>query len=279
MWESNHGGATVLILSLSAFTLHCAPLTPPATSDLFENKTKSQEPLSNRDLEKVSKKRGKVWGLNNESSSRFAPKTFLIFPAVPPKTFPVTLAHTEEPLNGDETDGNLVAKELVPVTDLQETIQRIQTPVAAFADHSPVVANVVASLNQTINKIELNQLSTEGVRKIFSEIISAVSKLLPEDLSSNSGPAMTAAEVEDNEKHEEQKELENENEVEIDLADGLSIFAGWPNICKLLWFATLSITITEKGKLLQQIFVTVLILNLFIIFRGIASKSLLSNSL
>ena len=274
MWESNHGGATVLILTLSAFTLHCAPLTPPATSDLFENKIFSREPLSHRDLEKVSKKQGKVWGLNNESSSRFAPKTFLIFPAVPPKTFPVTLAHTEEPLRGDETDGNLVAKELVPVTDLQETIQRIQTPVAAYADHSPVVANVVASLNQTINKIELNQLSTEGVRKIFSEIISAVSKLLPEDLSSNSGPAMTAADVGDNEKHEKQKELENENEVEIDLADGLSIFAGWPNICKLLWFATLSITITEKGKLLQQIFVTVLILDLFIIFRGITSNSL-----
>ena len=158
------------------------------------------------------------------------------------------MADTKAPV----ADSNLVA-----VSDnlQEERIEQLEE-----VDHYPVVANVVDSLNQTINKIELNQLSTEGVRKIFGEIISAVSKLVPEDLSSTSGgPAIAVVGVgseavqhekngfkfdkyevkEDDNEKEVQMEMdlaENENEVEIDLADGLSIFAGWPNICKLLWF-------------------------------------------
>ena len=97
------------------------------------------------------------------------------------------------------------------------------------------------------------------MRKIFSEIISAVSKLVPEndgvgqlgwnglalerheikvDLSKHANGKQV---VEHHREHEEEVddkeevEIDEEEEVEIDLADGLSIFAGWPNICKLLW--------------------------------------------
>ena len=97
------------------------------------------------------------------------------------------------------------------------------------------------------------------MRKIFSEIISAVSKLVPEndgvgqlggnglalerheikvDLSKHANGKQV---VEHHHEHEEEVddkeevEIDEEEEVEIDLADGLSIFAGWPNICKLLW--------------------------------------------
>ena len=249
MGERNHrGGTFLLVLLLSTFILDCAP-APAATSyHLSENKVYFREPLS----------------------IRFPPKTFSIFPAVPQKTIPSAVADIKEPV----ADGKLVAGDQlpvpvgegqeVPVGGLQEDIIVGGKPEEGVeqledVDHSsPVVANVVESLNQTINKIELNQLSTEGVRKIFSEIISAVSKLVPEDLSSTSGgPAIAAAEVGSDavqnenggfefEKHEVKKDehkkeveldlVENEKEVEIDLADGLSIFAGWPNICKLLWY-------------------------------------------
>ena len=89
------------------------------------------------------------------------------------------------------------------------------------------------------------------MRKIFSEIISAVSKLVPENdgvgqLGGN-GLALERHEIKvDLSKHangkqvvehhhEHEEEVDEKEEVEVDLADGLSIFAGWPNICKLLW--------------------------------------------
>ena len=210
-------------LVLFTFLLHCAPLTPaPAASS---HQVFFLQPLS----------------------KRFGPKTFSVFPAVPPKTFPATVADTKKPV----ADGKLV-----PVGGFQLEEERLEQ--LEDVDHSPVVASVVESLNQTINKIEVNQLSREGVRKIFRQIISAVSKLLPEDLNSTSGgPAITAAEVgsdavqheknglefdkhemkeDEHEKEVEMDLAENEKEVEIDLADGLSIFSGWPNICNLLWF-------------------------------------------
>ena len=212
-------------LALSTFLLDCAPLTPAPPPAAASHQISFLQPLS----------------------TKIAPKTFSIFPAVPPKTFPATVADTKAPL----ADSSLMAVVTVGGNLQEERIEQLED-----VDHSPVVANVVDSLNQTINKIELNQLSTEGVRKIFSEIISAVSKLVPEDLSSTSGaPAVAVVgvgseavqhekngfEFDEHEMKEDEKEgemdlAENEKEVEIDLADGLSIFAGWPNICKLLWF-------------------------------------------
>ena len=251
MGGSNYRGATILVFTLLTFLLDCAPLThppAPATNDHSENKVFFREPLASGDFKE-----------DIVGTSSFVPKTFSIFPAVPLQAFSLHEAYMKEHWDGDEAD----------YVDQSHVVANVNhSPVVvANVDHSSVVANVIESLNQTINKIELNQLSTQGVKKIFSEIISAVAKLVPEldqipkfvpkDLSSG-GPAM---EVENDnvqlglelEKHgheEVEKKVvdeveidlsehnEHENEVEPDLADGLSIFAGWPNICKLLWYSS-----------------------------------------
>ena len=111
------------------------------------------------------------------------------------------------------------------------------------------LADIVHSLNQTISNIEPSQLPTEEARKIFSLITLALAKLDPDEEKNNQHEEKVVNKVKERE-HEEKmekveaievnkvKEEEHEEKVgkvEANLADGLSIFAGWPNFCKILW--------------------------------------------
>ena len=115
--------------------------------------------------------------------------------------------------------------------------------------HALNLADIIQSLNQTINNIEASQLPTEEARKIFSLITLALAKLDPDEEKNNQHEEKVVNKVKERE-HEEKmekveaievnkvKEEEHEEKVgkvEADLADGLSIFAGWPNFCKILW--------------------------------------------
>ena len=108
------------------------------------------------------------------------------------------------------------------------------------------LADIVQSLNQTMSNIEASQLPTEEARKIFGLITLALAKLDPDEEKNNQHEEKVVNKVKERE-HEEKmekveaievnkvKEEEHEEKVEANLADGLSIFAGWPNFCKILW--------------------------------------------
>ena len=115
--------------------------------------------------------------------------------------------------------------------------------------HALNLADIVQSLNQTMSNIEASQLPTEEARKIFSLITLALAKLDPDEEKNNQHEEKVVNKVKERE-HEEKmekveaievnkvKEEEHEEKVgkvEANLADGLSIFAGWPNFCKILW--------------------------------------------
>ena len=115
--------------------------------------------------------------------------------------------------------------------------------------HALNLADIVQSLNQTISNIEASQLPTEEARKIFSLITLSLAKLDPDEEKNNQHEEKVVNKVKERE-HEEKmekveaievnkvKEEEHEEKVgkvEANLADGLSIFAGWPNFCKILW--------------------------------------------
>ena len=141
--------------------------------------------------------------------------------------------------------------------------------------HALNLADIIHSLNQTISNIEPSQLPTEEARKIFSSITLSLAKLDPGGAGLASGLEVVQREEDDEERknqHEEKvvdkvkekepeekvekvddklKEVEHKEKVvdkvkeeerkeevekvESNLADGLSIFAGWPNFCKILW--------------------------------------------
>ena len=146
-------------------------------------------------------------------------------------------------------------------------------PLEELDDHAHTLnlADIIHSLNQTISNIEASQLPTEEARKIFSSITLALAKLDKGGAGLASGLEVVQREDDEErknqhkekvvdkvkekeheekvvdkvkeEKHKEKvvdkvKEEEHKEEVEkveANLADGLSIFAGWPNFCKILW--------------------------------------------
>ena len=139
-----------------------------------------------------------------------------------------------------------------PGTNVDEKFEGHSTNLLAeMEDHAHTLnlADIVQSLNQTISNIEASQLPTEEARKIFSLITLSLAKLDPDEEKNNQHEEKVVNKVKERE-HEEKmekveaievnkvKEEEHEEKVgkvEANLADGLSIFAGWPNFCKILW--------------------------------------------
>ena len=139
-----------------------------------------------------------------------------------------------------------------PGTNVDDKLEgHSSNPLAEVEDHAHALnlADIVQSLNQTISNIEASQLPTEEARKIFSLITLALAKLDPDEEKNNQHEEKVVNKVKERE-HEEKMEKveaievnkvkEEEHEetvgmVEANLADGLSIFAGWPNFCKILW--------------------------------------------
>ena len=139
-----------------------------------------------------------------------------------------------------------------PVTNVDHNLEGHSSNLLAEVEdhaHALNLADIVQSLNQTISNIEASQLPTEEARKIFSLITLALAKLDPDEEKNNQHEEKVVNKVKERE-HEEKMEKveaievnkvkEEEHEetvgmVEANLADGLSIFAGWPNFCKILW--------------------------------------------
>ena len=139
-----------------------------------------------------------------------------------------------------------------PVTNVDHNLEGHSSNLLAEVEdhaHALNLADIVQSLNQTISNIEASQLPTEEARKIFSLITLSLAKLDPDEEKNNQHEEKVVNKVKERE-HEEKmekveaievnkvKEEEHEEtvgKVEANLADGLSIFAGWPNFCKILW--------------------------------------------
>ena len=155
-----------------------------------------------------------------------------------------------------------------PSTNVDEKLEGHSSNLLAEVEdhaHALNLADIVHSLNQTISNIEPSQLPTGEARKIFSLVTLSLAKLDPGEAGLGTGLEVVQREddEEKNNQHEEKvvnkvKEREHEEKmekveaievnkvkeeeheetvgkVEANLADGLSIFAGWPNFCKLLW--------------------------------------------
>ena len=146
-----------------------------------------------------------------------------------------------------------------PGTNVDDKLEgHASNPLEELDDHALNLADIIHSLNQTISNIEPSQLPTEEARKIFSSITLSLAKLDPGGAGLASGLEDVQREDDEErknqheekvvdkvkeEKHKEKvvdkvKEEERKEEVEkveSNLADGLSIFAGWPNFCKILW--------------------------------------------
>ena len=164
MGESTCRRAALLILAFAIFLLDCAPVTP--STDPSEKKVFLLEPLLRGNK---SKRRGNTWGFPGSvgfknSSKKFGPKIFSFYSAVPLQTFSDTaVALTQEHV--DKIGGEAGVELVEPV--MMSDVGKNRIPEMEDVNHSPVVANVVESLNQTINKIEVNQLSTEVIIKII----------------------------------------------------------------------------------------------------------------
>ena len=125
-------------------------------------------------------------------------KRFLEFKA------PRLLEELERTLRGnpDHVSADLAARmDLAPVTSLTGT-------------EAEVVVGVVNSFKDVVKTIKRNQLPPETVRGIFAEILSGIKDLLPE-LSPGPEPEVPEPVLQ---------------------SDGLSYFADWPHVCKLLWY-------------------------------------------
>ena len=135
-----------------------------------------------------------------------------------------------------------------PSTNVDEKLEGHSSNLLAEVEdhaHALNLADIVHSLNQTISNIEPSQLPTGEARKIFSLVTLSLAKLDPGEAGLGTGLEVVQREddEEKNNQHEEEvvnkvKEREHEEKVgkgEANLADGLSIFAGWPNFCKILW--------------------------------------------
>ena len=163
MGESTCRRAALLILAFAIFLLDCAPVTP--STDPSENKVFLLEPLLRGNK---SKRSGNTWGFPGSvgfknSSTNFGPKDFSFYPAVPLETFSDTVvAQTQEHVDKIGGEAGVELVEPVMMSDVgKKRVHRIPEIQLEDVNHSPVVANVVESLKQTINKIEVNQLSTE----------------------------------------------------------------------------------------------------------------------
>ena len=77
-----------------------------------------------------------------------------------------------------------------------------------------VVVGVVNSFKDVVKTIKRNQLPPETVRGILAEILNGIKDLLPE-LSPGPEPEVPEPVLQ---------------------SDGLSYFADWPHVCKLLWY-------------------------------------------
>lgn len=103
-------------------------------------------------------------------------------------------------------------------------------------DNEPMlVKNVVDSVHNVVRKIQNNNLSNEGIRNIFNGIINGVKSLLPFNNKNTTSTINTIEEYDRLDELEELEELEEMEEME-EMNDGLSYFAGWPSLCKLLWY-------------------------------------------
>ena len=125
-------------------------------------------------------------------------KRFLEFKA------PRLLEELERTLRGnpDHVSADLAARmDLAPGTSLTGT-------------EAEVVVGVVNSFKDVVKTIKRNQLPPETVRGIFAEILSGIKDLLPE-LSPGPEPEVPEPVLQ---------------------SDGLSYFADWPHVCKLLWY-------------------------------------------
>ena len=154
---------SLLILAFAIFLLDCAPVTP--STDPSENKVFLLEPLLRGNK---SKRSGNTWGFPGSvgfknSSTNFGPKDFSFYPAVPLGTFSDTVvAQTQEYVDKIGSEAGVELVEPVMMSDVgKKRVHRIPEIQLEDVNHSPVVANGVESLKQTINKIEVNQLSTE----------------------------------------------------------------------------------------------------------------------
>ena len=163
MGESTCRRAALLILAFAIFLLDCAPVTP--STDPSEKKVFLLEPLLRGNK---SKRSGNTWGFPGSvgfknPSKKFAPKNFSFYPAVPLQTFSDTVvAQTQEHVDKIGGEAGVELVEPVMMSDVgKKRVHRIPEIQLEDVNHSPVVANVVESLKQTINKIEVNQLSTE----------------------------------------------------------------------------------------------------------------------
>ena len=88
-----------------------------------------------------------------------------------------------------------------------------------------MIRNVVNSLKNVVQKIENKNLSGENIKKIFNGILSGVKDLIPGKLSPLQDSSTTTISP---------SSSSTPSSMEID--GGLSYFAEWPHICKLLWF-------------------------------------------
>ena len=106
---------------------------------------------------------------------------------------------------------------VTPGHDSTDLGRRMDVSTSLTGTEAQVVVGVVNSFKDVVKTIKRNQLPPETVRGIFAEILSGIKNLLPE---LSSGPETPEPEVPE----------------PVLQSDGLSYFADWPHVCKLLWY-------------------------------------------